>query len=94
VGVPMFPSLVSREQAIKGILLALGLLLGSSYLLVLWADSVWYLVGVSALNLVLVVAGVRLYRSESNRAGWVLFKLTSPYIILVFLIFMFSQYLV
>jgi protoheme IX farnesyltransferase len=94
VGVPMFPSLVSRGQAIKGILLALGLLLGSSYLLALWADSVWYLVGVSVLNLGLVAAGVRLYRSESNHDGWVLFKLTSPYIILVFLIFMFSQYLV
>jgi protoheme IX farnesyltransferase len=93
VGVPMFPSMVSRDQAIRGILAALCVLLGSSYLLTLWADSVWYLVVVSILNLVLFISGVRLYRSGSNRAGWVLFKLTSPYIILVFLIFMLTKFL-
>jgi len=93
VGVPMFPSQVSREQAINGILVALGLLLGSSYLLTLWTDTIWYLVGVSVLNLTLMIAGIRLYQTKNNRAGWVLFKLTSPYIILVFLIFMLSNYL-
>jgi protoheme IX farnesyltransferase len=93
VGVPMFPSMVSRDQAIRGILAALCVLLGSSYLLTLWADSVWYLVVVSILNLVLFISGVRLYRSGSNLAGWVLFKLTSPYIILVFLIFMLTKFL-
>lgn len=92
VGVPMFPSLVSREQAINGILVALGLLLSSSYLLTLWTNLIWYIVGVSVLNLVLVIAGIRLYLTKSNRAGWMLFKLTSPYIILVFLIFMLSNY--
>jgi len=93
VGVPMFPSQVSREQAINGILVALSLLLGSSYLLTLWTDTIWYLVGVSVLNLTLMIAGIRLYQTKNNRAGWVLFKLTSPYIILVFLIFMLSNYL-
>ena len=92
VGVPMFPNMVTREKAINGILLALGLLLGSSYLLALWADSVWYLVGVTVLNLILVFAGIRLYKTSSNRAGWMLFKLTSPYIILVFLIFLLSKF--
>jgi protoheme IX farnesyltransferase len=93
VGVPMFPSMVSRKQAINGILVALALLLASSYLLAIWTNSVWYLVGVSVLNITLMMAGIRLYKTNSNRAGWVLFKLTSPYIILVFLIFMFSNYL-
>lgn len=91
VGVPMFPSIVSRKQAIKGILIALFLLLCSSYLLAFWADSIWYIMGVSVLNLALVFAGYRLYYSNSNKAGWMLFKLTSPYIILVFLIFMFTK---
>ena len=93
VGVPMFPSQVSREQAINGILIALSMLLGSSYLLTLWTDTIWYLVGVSMLNLTLMISGIRLYQTKNNRAGWVLFKLTSPYIILVFLIFMLSNYL-
>ena len=94
VGVPMFPSLVNRKQAINGILVALAMLLGSSNMLALWADSIWYLVIVTVLNLILAVAGLRLYYSGSNKAGWVLFKLTSPYIILVFLIFMLTQYMV
>jgi len=92
VGIPMFPSIVDRKQAINGILMALFLLLGSSYLLALWANSIWYLIGVSILNLTLIIAGLRLYKSNSNRAGWVLFKLTSPYIILVFLIFLLTQF--
>lgn len=93
VGIPMFPSIVDRKQAINGILMALLLLLGSSYLLALWANSIWYLIGVSILNLALILAGLRLYRSNTNRAGWVLFKLTSPYIILVFLIFLLTQFI-
>jgi protoheme IX farnesyltransferase len=91
VGVPMFPSLVSRELAINGILVALGLLLSSSYLLALWADSLWYMAGVSVFNSILLVSGFKLYQTGSKHAGWVLFKLTSPYIILVFLIFMLTK---
>lgn len=91
VGIPMFPSMVSREHAIRGIFAALCLLLGSSYLLALWAVSSWYLIGVSVLNVMLFWAGIRLYQTRSNHAGWVLFKLTSPYIILVFLIFMLTK---
>lgn len=93
VGIPMFPSIVDREHAIKGILLALIMLLGSSYLLALWADSIWYLIGVSILNMALLIAGLRLYRTSSKKAGWMLFKLTSPYIILVFLIFLLTQFM-
>lgn len=92
VGIPMFPSIVNRKQAINGILMALILLLSSSYLLALWANPIWYLIGVTILNLALIIAGLRLYNSSSNRAGWVLFKLTSPYIILVFLIFLLTQF--
>ncbi len=90
VGVPMFPSMVSRKKAIKGVLAALLTLIGSSYLLIFWTNSSLYLMGVTVLNSILIWAGYRLYNSESNKAGWLLFKLTSPYILLVFLLFMFS----
>jgi len=90
-GVPMLPSQLTREQSIWSILVALGALLGSSYLLAVYANSFFYTVGVSILNTVLTIAGIRLYRSKSNKDGWVLFKLTAPYILLVFLIFMLSQ---
>jgi protoheme IX farnesyltransferase len=88
VGVPMFPSMVSRKKAIKGVLAALLTLIGSSYLLVFWTNSTLYLIGVTLLNSILIWAGYRLYNSNSNKAGWRLFKLTSPYILLVFLLFM------
>ena len=90
VEVPMFPSMVSRKKAIKGVLAALLTLIGSSYLLIFWTNSSLYLMGVTVLNSILIWAGYRLYNSESNKAGWLLFKLTSPYILLVFLLFMFS----
>jgi protoheme IX farnesyltransferase len=93
VGVPMFPAQVKREKAIEVVLGALGLLIGSSYILAIWAKSMRYLMGVSILNLILVAAGLNLYISKKNRDGWILFKLTSPYIILVFLVFLFSQFL-
>ena len=88
VGVPMFSRMVSRDHAIQGILITLGLLLGSSYVLALLAESIWYLSIVTILNIILLVSGAKFYKSGSNHDGWVLFKLTSPYIILVFMIFM------
>jgi len=91
VGVPMIPAAVPRETAIRWILLALGLLLGSSYLLVPWAGSSLYVIGVTLVNALLTVVGVNLYRKKSNRSGWLLFKLTAPYIIVVFLLFLASQ---
>ncbi|MBT4423241.1 protoheme IX farnesyltransferase [Candidatus Bathyarchaeota archaeon] len=90
VGIPMFPSMVSRKKAISGVLSAQMLLIASSYSLVLWTDSSLYLIGVTLLNMLMMGAGYKLYKSESNRDGWVLFKMTSPYILLVFLLFMFS----
>jgi protoheme IX farnesyltransferase len=94
VGIPMFPVLVDREHAIIGVLSALSVLISSSYLLAIWAKTIWYVIGVSILNLVLIISGIKLYFSKNNRNGWILFKLTSPYIILVFLVFLFSQFLI
>jgi protoheme IX farnesyltransferase len=94
VGIPMFPVLVDRDNAIIGVLSALGVLISSSYLLAIWAKTIWYVIGVSILNLVLIISGFKLYFSKRYRDGWILFKLTSPYIILVFLVFLFSQFLI
>jgi protoheme IX farnesyltransferase len=91
VGIPMFPVIVNREHAIIGVLSALGLLISSSYLLAFWAKTIWYVFGVSILNLILVIYGLKLYFSKKKRDGWILFKLTSPYIVLVFLVFLFSS---
>jgi len=86
-GVPMLPSVVSREKAIRGILATLLVLMASSYLLIPWAKSSAYAVGVSLINVPLGYVGLRFYRERSNKAGWWLFKLTAPYIVVVLLSF-------
>jgi protoheme IX farnesyltransferase len=91
VGVPMFPSMVSRETAIRGIIIALTLLIGSSYLLLPWSKSNSYLIGVTIINIPLASVGIKFLHEKTNKAGWWLFKLTSPYIILVFLSFMINR---
>jgi protoheme IX farnesyltransferase len=90
VGIPMYPSIVSKEKAINGILMALGVLISSSYILIPWTSSTLYLIGVTLLNLILVSSGYKLYKTQSNNSGWELFKLTSPYILLVFILFLAS----
>lgn len=90
-GVPMVPVIMPRDRAIMWILVALGLMTGSSYLLAPWAGSLLYVVGVTVVNVPLILAGVNLFRVKSNRSGWLLFKLSAPYIILVFTIFLASH---
>jgi protoheme IX farnesyltransferase len=88
VGVPMFPSLVPENKAIKGILSVLGFLIGFSYILSIWANSGIYIIGVTILNIFLVLAGLKLYKTRTKKASWALFKYTSPYIVLVFSLFL------
>ncbi len=85
--IPMFTSLVTKTKAIQGILVNLSLLVFSSFLLYIWNKSTFYLIGVSLLNIFLVIVGTRLYYNKTKRASWMLFKFTSPYIILIFLLF-------
>jgi protoheme IX farnesyltransferase len=91
VGVPMMPTVVPKEEAIRWILIALGFLLGSSYLLTPWAGSLLYSVGVTVVNIPLILVGINLYSKKSNKSGWLLFKMTAPYIIIVFLLFLVSH---
>ena len=93
VGVPMLPSVVSPRKAIQSILVALVLLVSSSYLLVPWTRSPAYAIGVSIINIPLMVVGLMFYRKRTNRSGWLLFKLTAPYIIVVLLSFFVDQLL-
>jgi len=64
-------------------------LVGGSLALARWCGGL-YLWLVAPLNLLLLWSGFRLWREGSKRWGWVVFKLTSPYILLVFLFFALS----
>ena len=88
VGVPMFPVTVSPGRGVLSIVVAAGLLVAASYALVPWTNTPVYTVGVSALNGLLVFVALRFCRSMSRRDGWLLFKVTAPYIVVVLLLFM------
>ena len=91
VGVPMLSTVLPEDKAIKGIQAALAAMIASSYLLTLWTSSFTYIVGVTALNIPLIIIGRNLGRDKHGKAAWWLFKLSAPYIILLFLVFMVSQ---
>jgi heme O synthase-like polyprenyltransferase len=84
----MFPSVVSNEKAVRGIIAALAVLIASSYTLVPWTKTLFYPLVVTLINAPLAVAGYRFYRSKTNKAGWWIFKLTAPQIVVVLLAFM------
>jgi protoheme IX farnesyltransferase len=92
-GVPMLPAAVNPRKAVHSILGALALLISSSYLLIPWTRSQIYAPGVSLINVPLLMAGLRFYRTGSKRSGWWLFKLTAPYIVVVLSAFTLDQIL-
>jgi protoheme IX farnesyltransferase len=91
VGVPMFPTVVSKDAAVKGILASMLILISSSYLLAICAWTNAFIIGATFLNLMLILSGFNLYREKSYKAGWWLFKLSAPYIVLIFFMFMFTH---
>ncbi|MGD2141971.1 MAG: protoheme IX farnesyltransferase [Candidatus Bathyarchaeota archaeon] len=90
-GIPMLPTVIKGKGAILGILGVLATLIASSYMLIPWINSEIYLLGISFINIPLALAGLRFYITGRNRHGWLLFKLTAPYIVLVLLLFMVDQ---
>ncbi len=91
VGVPMLSTVLPDDKAVKGIQVALAAMIASSYLLTPWAGRVTYVVGVTALNVPLIIVGRNLGGDNPRRTAWWLFKLSAPYIILLFLVFMASK---
>jgi len=91
VGVPMLSTVLPEEKAIKGVQVALAAMIASSYLLTPWTKPFTYIVGVTALNIPMIMIGRKMSRDKPSRAAWWLFKLSAPYIILLFLVFMVSQ---
>jgi len=91
VGVPMLSTVLPDDKAVKGIQVALAVMIASSYLLTPWAGSLTYVAVVTILNIPLILIGRNLGGDNPRRSAWWLFKLSAPYIILLFLVFMVSQ---
>lgn len=92
-GVPMLPAVVAPWRAVHIVLASLLVLVFASYTPALWAKSLVYAFIVSLINVPLTIAGLRFYMNPSRRAGWLLFKLTAPYIVVVLFAFTADQYL-
>lgn len=86
--IPMLSATSDRRWAVKRILTVLTVLIVSSYTLTPWSKTQLYIIGTTLLNALLAVVGYRLWKGMSKRDGWVLFKLTAPYIVLVLILFM------
>lgn len=90
--VPMLPSVISRDGAIKSIIVSLLLMVASSYFLMPFTNSISYFIGVTAINVPLLYVGIRFWREHKNILGYWLFKLTAPYIVLVLSLFTCTQF--
>jgi protoheme IX farnesyltransferase len=91
-GVPMIPTIIPQGKAVWSILAALAIMVSSSYLIIPWTKSPVYALGISLINVPLLVTGFRFYKERTKKAGWWLFKMTAPYIILVLTLFMIDQF--
>ncbi len=90
--VPMLPSVVSPRRAVNSITASLVVLIVSTYFLAFLARSIIFALGVSVINIPLLLVGARFYVSPSKRGGWWLFKLTAPYIVIVLSAFTIDRY--
>jgi len=93
VSVPMLTTVLSQEQASRGIITTLLILISSSYLLIPWTASPAYAIFVSITNMPMLIIGLKFFCRGTPHAGWWLFKLTAPYIIVVQFSFMFDKLL-
>lgn len=85
-GVPMLPAVTSEKMVTRTIVLTVLLLAGLSFAPFLWGFAgVWYLV-ISLPFTALVVAGnVWMALSPSKPLSWKMFKVSSPYLFILFL---------
>jgi protoheme IX farnesyltransferase len=91
VGVPMLTTALPDDKAVKGIQAALIVLIASSYMLTPWAGSPSYVAIITAMNVPLLAIGRSLSSGNPRKSAWRLFKLSAPYIVLLFSAFMVSH---
>ena len=90
-GVPMLPAVTSEERAIRCIASTTLFLVLFSYLIPILHpkfNNLIYLVIMSILNFALLYLSIKLLIKPSLKTSWKLFKLTSPYLAVIFTIMM------
>jgi heme O synthase-like polyprenyltransferase len=87
----MLTTALPDDKAVKGIQAALIVLIASSYMLTPWAGSPSYVAIITAMNVPLLAIGRSLSGGNPRKSAWRLFKLSAPYIVLLFSAFMVSH---
>jgi protoheme IX farnesyltransferase len=93
VEVPMLASQMTAKSASKVIMLTLIAQVASSYMLMLSAKTMFYTIGVSTINIVILYFGYEFYRDMTISRAYRVFKLTAPYIVAVLAIYMIDQFI-
>jgi len=89
--VPMLPVLVGDKQAAKYILINTIVLLPYSITIAFFGLGLIYLIGVILAGLMLLRYNLLLMRNTSKDVAWKTYKLSSPYLAIVFLSLMFDS---
>jgi protoheme IX farnesyltransferase len=88
-GIPMLPSVVGAKRASKLIVLNTLLLIPVSLLLLVYLSGpgTWiYLAGVFIFDGLLLATNIKLFMNPSKDNAWLAFKLSSPYLAVIFLL--------
>ena len=86
-GIPMLPVIMEKKKVY--ILLAVldFVMVGFSvYIGYLYSLSLLYLISSAVLGIIILFYGLRLIVKEEEKIAWMLFKLTSPYLAIIFII--------
>ncbi len=89
--VPMLPVLVGDKKTAKYILVNTAILIPYSIAIAFLGLGMIYLIGVVIAGFMLLNYNVRLMRDTSKEVAWKTYKLSSPYLAIVFLALMFDS---
>jgi len=81
--IPMLPVVASPKIAVYTVFASLLLLFSYSLMLGLWAKTPAYVLIISIINVPFLLLGLRFLRVPTKRNGWLLFKLSAPYILVI-----------
>ena len=86
-GIPMLPVILENKKVYILLAVLNFIMVGFSvYIGYLYSLSLIYLISSAVLGIIIIFFSLRLIVREEERIAWVLFKLTSPYLAIIFII--------
>lgn len=86
-GIPMLPVVLENKKVYILLAVLNFIMVGFSvYIGYLYSLSLIYLISSTVLGIIIIFFGLRLIVREEEKIAWVLFKLTSPYLAIIFII--------